>query len=285
MELVAENVDGYNIVRDKALFVGLHQTEGPYIVAKLTRGEYGRYVCGTSADEVRAAIRRTVPTRENVASALPPVPAAPAEVDRVIGRPGSDRRDPRRSDMGSPMARSRLLTNLGWRFYHRRLYTEARRAFERAAMLDPSNNRAVSGQAWTSLQLRQLDRALAGFNAVLARISPGDRDTWQEALRGRAWTECRSHAYEQAITDFTHALDSTDPSVPRAVKADILRGRSRAHFMCGRTPDAVADFRASRGRRSMLYSRVAVAVSAYASIARQKLSRRESKGATAEPLA
>ena len=79
------------------------------------------------------------------------------------------------------------MTNLGWRFYHRRLYTEARRAFERAAMLDPSNNRAVSGQAWTSLQLRQLDRALAGFNAVLARISPGDRDTWQEALRGRAW--------------------------------------------------------------------------------------------------
>jgi len=263
VELVAENVDGYNIVRDKALFVGLHQSEGPYIAAKLVRGEYGRFVCGKSADEVAAAIRRTVPTRQNVASALRPVPGAPAEVDRVIERPGSDRRDPWRPDRGSPIARSRLLTNLGWRFYHHRLYTEARRAFERAAVLDPSNNRAMSGQAWTSLQLQQLDRALVGFNAVLAGISPGDRDAWQEALRGRAWTECRSHAYEQAITDFTQALDFTDPSY-RAVKADILRGRSRAHFMCGRTPDAVADFRASRGRRSMLYSRVAVAVGAYA---------------------
>jgi tetratricopeptide (TPR) repeat protein len=194
----------------------------------------------------------------------------------AVAATGSPRRPRQASPSGEPdgRLRSQLLARLAWAYYEQRLYRDARRTFALAASLDASNCRAIAGQAWTALQLRDLSVATERFDAALALISPEQRDWWQEALRGRAWTHCRSGRYNEAVADFTRALDLTDPTYA-AVRRDILKGRSRARFLCGHRRQAVADFRASRlPARFPALDAVAMGVSSYAAVVRHRLARR-----------
>jgi hypothetical protein len=129
VELVQENVDGFNIIRDKRLFVGLHQSEGPYLREKIRNREFEKCFCGTSVEEVVTGVREGT--------------------------------------------RSKLWAQLGWTYYHRRLYDEARRAFDSAVSLDADNVRAISGRSWTALQLREVEQAQQGFEIALTMISFG----------------------------------------------------------------------------------------------------------------
>ncbi|MFQ3650780.1 MAG: tetratricopeptide repeat protein [Gemmataceae bacterium] len=101
--------------------------------------------------------------------------------------------------------------------------------FNRLLALDPHNIRGLLDRALTFLELKRLDHAIADFTTAIS-IEPS-AGLYQE----RAKAHARNGNYEQALADYTEALQRVPESV------SLLVGRARNYSRLDRLNEALAD--------------------------------------------
>jgi len=193
----------------------------------------------------------------------------PSKVIQSLKEAESESQDPIVSVAATRLKNS-FLTDMGWAYYLRSNYAEARDRFSEVIRTDPDNETALCGRGWTLLQMSRFDEAIGDFNRALSLASGSAR--LQEIHRGRGWAYLKSGYYADAIDDFTEALDNTFAGEQHVIR-HIHKGRSWAYYGLGMIDKALEDFRNAGDCRfsSERMLRICLAAQVYGSLLKHRL--------------
>lgn len=138
-------------------------------------------------------------------------------------------------------------SDIGWAHYLKNRYDEAIKAFDEAVALDSKNNYAMRGRGWAHLQKGNYEHAVRDLSKALEYIDGNDKDSLQEAFRGRGWAYYYLNGnFKKAIEDFSNAIENTDEH-NKDILQNLFRGRGLSYYRSGLLNEAVQDLKHAGG--------------------------------------
>jgi tetratricopeptide (TPR) repeat protein len=296
VELVEEDVAGFNIVQHQDLFVAIRQGDGAFVMERLLARRYREAYVGRTLEEVKAGIAKGRRSPFHLSRvALPGSPAPGGRVDLPDTTPGDAAGSPWAWPAGGAgsvassgpgaeaparlRVRSRLAGDYGWALYQDGRTRDALTRFEEAVACDPDSRAARRGRGLARVALGQAALGLEDFSHVLGALPRGGAPERAEDLADRAWANYHLGRWPAAVADFTEALVQDAERRPDLAR-NIYRGRSWAHAHAGRRREALDDFLALErlaGRR-IPRSPVATRVAFWTSQLRGRAARMRRRG-------
>jgi tetratricopeptide (TPR) repeat protein len=246
VELLEQNYRGYNVIRDKTLYIGLHQGEGAYTREKVLDRVYRRCYCGGSPEDVKAAIhdgsgsplhlrnvdRAVLASLANLES--PTAGQSSVALGDVKRTADTSQAPAPRSGTGSPRPDDdRASHDTG------DALVPPGPADPSPASVDPRTvvrSELLNQLGWAHYWKALYGDALRRFDMAV-RLDAHNR----RALAGRAWTLMQQGCLDRALDDFDRLIADLPPDA-RAARLEAFRGRAWTHCRRGEFQHAIDDF-------------------------------------------